>query len=233
MRDSLANAPRAVIFDRDGVLTHFDLPMLRELFSSLIPLPLEAVAARWQRWCERGGPRTPSEETTFWAAFWDGICDELELGGAQRERLHAFDYTRSVRAFPEARATVLAARAHGLKVGVLSNFPLVSLDASLVAAGLADLIDVARSAPAIGAAKPDPNSYLSVTRALGVEPEECLFFDDELECVEGARAVGMTAYLVDRRRAAHSVEEGVVRDLAVLPSLLEPTRTDQRGGVRR
>lgn len=224
--------PRAAIFDRDGVLTHFDLPLLREVLGALVPLPLEQIALRWQRWCERGGPRSPEEEVAFWAAFWDSICEELGLDQARRDGLHAFDYTRAVRAFPEARATLLFARSRGLKVGVLSNFPLVSLDASLEAAGLRDAIDVARSAPAIGAAKPDPTSYLTVTRLLEVEPEECVFFDDEAECVEGARALGIQAYLVDRSREGHALAEGIVRDLGALSILLEPSQP-QRPVPRR
>jgi putative hydrolase of the HAD superfamily len=223
--------PRAVIFDRDGVLTHFDLPMLKQVLGRLVPLPLDAIAMRWQRWCERGGPRTESEEASFFRGFWDSVADEVGLADPLREELHAFDYTRAVRAFPEARATLLAARAHGLKVGVLSNFPLVSLGASLDAAGLADVVDAAHSAATIGASKPHPASYLTVTRALGVEPEECLFFDDEAECVEGARALGIEAYLVDRARDAHALAEWVVRDLEVVPALLAPTA--QRGEPRR
>jgi HAD superfamily hydrolase (TIGR01509 family) len=215
--------PRAAIFDRDGVLTHFDLPMLREVLHPLIPLALEQIAVRWQRWCERGGPRSAAEEVVFWTAFWDSICDELRLEDWRRDRLHAFDYTLAIRAFPDARPSLLFARSRGLKVGVLSNFPLVSLDASLAAAGLADAIDVARSAPAIGAAKPDPASYLSVTGLLEVEPAECVLFDDEAECVEGARALGIQAYLVDRTRSAHSLAEGIVRDLGALSMVLEPS----------
>ncbi len=213
---------RAVVLDRDGVLTHFDLPMLRELLSGLVPLPLEGLAERWERWCERGGPRTASEEEAFWAGFWDHVCDELALSSDVRERLHAFDYTRTVRAFPEVRGSLLAARARGLQIGVLSNFPLVSLGASLEAAGLADLVDVARSAPMLGAAKPHPASYLGVTNALGVEPEDCIFFDDEVECVDGARALGIQAFRVDRTRDDHALADGVVRDLGVLPVLLGP-----------
>jgi putative hydrolase of the HAD superfamily len=212
---------RALLLDRDGVLTHFDLPLLREVLSPLVPVPLDALALRWQRWCERGGPRTPAEEGAFWAGFWDHVADELELSEHARERLHAFDYTSAVRAFPEVRDCLLSARARGLAVGVLSNFPLVSLDASLVAAGIADAIDVARSAPMIGASKPQAAAYLALTAELRVAPEDCLFFDDEQEHVEGARALGIQAYLVDRTRAEHALAEGVVRDLSVLPALLE------------
>jgi HAD superfamily hydrolase (TIGR01509 family) len=45
----------------------------------------------------------------------------------------------------------------------------------------------------IGLRKPDPKAYLHVSKALDVPPNEIAFFDDSLECVNGAAAVGMHA----------------------------------------
>jgi FMN phosphatase YigB (HAD superfamily) len=72
----------------------------------------------------------------------------------------------------------------------------------------------------IGAAKPSPEAYRIASHALGVQPEECLFFDDEIECVKGAQAVGMGAYLVNRRSAGHVIAEGTVQDLTAIPLIL-------------
>ena len=107
-----------------------------------------------------------------------------------------------------------------MKVGVLSNFSLASLDASLRTTGLAPWIDAACAATVIGVAKPNPDAYRIAAAALGVAPADCLFFDDEQECVDGARRVGMTAYRVDRRRATHDLDAGVVADLSALPALI-------------
>ena len=45
----------------------------------------------------------------------------------------------------------------------------------------------------IGLRKPNPKAYLHVSKALDVPPNEIAFFDDSLECVHGALAVGMHA----------------------------------------
>jgi len=214
---------RAAIFDRDGVLTHFDVPMLRAFFEPLVPLPLGELAARWQAWCEIGtSPRTLDEESAYWGAFWDRLASELHLSTEVRERLRAFDYTASMRAFPDARGALEEARSRGLKIGVLSNFPLASLDVSLRSVGLSPLVDVACSASVIGASKPAAPSYLAVTRELDVHPTECLFFDDEAACVEGACKLGLQSYLVDRRRAHHAVAERVVRGLDAVREIIGP-----------
>jgi putative hydrolase of the HAD superfamily len=212
---------RAAIFDRDGVLTHFDMPMLRAFFEPLLPLRLDEIAARWQRWCAIGvPPRTLAEESVYWGTFWDRLAGELDLSAEVRDRLRAFDYAASLRAFPEARAALEEARSRGLKIGVLSNFPLASLNASLRSVGLSPLIDVACSASVIGASKPDAPSYLAATRELGVDPAECLFFDDEAPCVEGARKFGLVSYLVDRTRDRHAIAERVVRDLDAVREII-------------
>jgi putative hydrolase of the HAD superfamily len=160
-----------------------------------------------------------AEETAFFQGYWNAIADEVDASPAVRARLLAFDYTICMRAYPDARPALAWARAQGCRIGVLSNFSLATLEPSLVAAGLGDLVDVACAATVIGAAKPQPAAYLTVCRMLKVAPEATLFFDDEIACVEGARQVGMHAWLVDRARHSHGLEDGNVADLTALPEI--------------
>ena len=44
--------------------------------------------------------------------------------------------------------------------------------------------------------KPKPIIYEQVLRSTGARPEECIFFDDRADNVEGARAVGIQAFQV-------------------------------------
>ena len=144
---------------------------------------------------------------------------DLQLTPEQRERLYQFDYTTVIQPYPDARPALLAARQRDLRIGVLSNFELASIDASLESAGLSDLIDCALAAPVIGVAKPAAEAYLTTARALGVPAEQCLYFDDELPGVEGASAVGMHAYHVDRNLTAHDLSRNKVCDLSVISQL--------------
>jgi putative hydrolase of the HAD superfamily len=107
-----------------------------------------------------------------------------------------------------------------LRIGVLSNFALASLEKSLEVSGLSPWIDVACAATVIGASKPDRAAYTIAAQRLGVAPEQCLFLDDEPPCVAGAAACGMHAYLVDRSLSAHDIVGHKVADLSALPALL-------------
>lgn len=211
----------AVIFDRDGVLTDFDIPSAVQYFSSLLPIDLQAIEKRWHSWgMTVGFPRNLAEETQFWYGFWEQISDDLDLSSEVRTQLHQVDYTQFMKPFPDAQEALLIAREKQLKTGVLSNFTLASLTKSLTAVGLAEFVDEACAAPVIGASKPDPKAYLTITQRLGVKPEECLFFDDEIECVAGATAVGMQAYLVDRHRSGNDLAASIVQDLSALSTIL-------------
>ena len=85
---------------------------------------------------------------------------------------------------------------------------------------VAPLVDVAAAATVIGAAKPDPAAYQYVLQQLDVAPEACVLFDNKMQHVEGARRLGMTAYLLDRSADEHDVERGVISDLFVVERVL-------------
>jgi putative hydrolase of the HAD superfamily len=206
----------AVIFDRDGVLAEWDLERTRVELGPLLPFGLEQFGAHLRKWAANGRfvISDSASERAFWEAYWGHLCAEQGLSDEVRGQLLRFNPRRTLRAFADARPTLQEARRRGYRVGVLSNFTLFDLPGSLEELGLGELVDVALSASMIGTAKPAPEAYQTITRALGVSPEECLFIDDRPECVEGARRVGMRAWLLDRRGQARG--EGLLRGLGEL-----------------
>jgi HAD superfamily hydrolase (TIGR01509 family) len=213
---------QAVIFDRDGVLLDFDMEAAARFFTPRVPLSLWEISERWEAWGGQVGfPRSVAEESAFFAGFWDSICDELALSAAIRNDLQQFDYTTCLMVYPDVLPALQVARAANLRIGVLSNFALASLEHSLHTAGLAPWIDVACAATVIGVAKPSPSAYAITAARLGIAPEHCLFFDDEPPCVAGASAGGMQAYHVDRTLSAHDLAAYKAADLSALITLLE------------
>ena len=214
---------QAVLFDRDGVLTYFDLDEAIAFFRPLLPISLLEIAARWQAFGDLNGfPRNLAEEKLFFANFWEQLADEFRLTQGQRTVLGRLDYTRFIVPYPEVRSVLNELNTSSLRLGVLSNFSLASLEQSLVTTGLANFFYIICAAPVIGAAKPSPRAYEIALAGLRVEPEQCLFFDDETECVEGARKLGLRAYLVDRQAPMHDLARLVVADLRAVPELAMP-----------
>jgi putative hydrolase of the HAD superfamily len=192
---------RAVIFDRDGVLTRFDFG---DLIAKLSRSPRASFSALWQMWeshlREASPPREAEAERAYVRSFWHGVSRAWDLDEALESELADYEYTSAIRAYDDARPTLLEARERGLRVGVLSNFPFLGLDASLGAAGLRDLVDVTVAAGVEGTPKPRREAYESTLSQLGVSAAECVFVDDEDECVRGASAAGLHAYRLDRSR---------------------------------
>src|SRR5262245_61873383 len=120
---------KAVIFDRDGVLLYFDLTVAVDFFQPLLPISLQEITDRWKRWGEKVGyPRTLAEERTFFRSFWDAVGDEFKVSSHVRIQLHQFDYTSCLLPFPDAAGVLFQVRKYGLKIGVLSNFSLASVN---------------------------------------------------------------------------------------------------------
>jgi putative hydrolase of the HAD superfamily len=61
--------------------------------------------------------------------------------------------------------------------------------------GLNRLFDVVIRSDEVRLRKPEPEIYLMAAEAVGMKPSECVFVDDLLQNVEGARAVGMEAFV--------------------------------------
>lgn len=211
----------AVIFDRDGVLIDFDLPRATADFKSFLPFDGFELGRRWGQWGQQVGfPRTVDEEQRFFRGFWDQLSDELGLSDTVRAQLHDVNYTDYLVPYPDAYPALSYAKSHGLKIGVLSNFGLASLQHSLDAVGLGSLVDVAVTASVTQVSKPDPRAYLGIAAELGAPPVRCLLFDDKPECVNGALAVGMAAYLVDRYGKYTGWKHRAVANLSALNALI-------------
>ncbi|SMB92498.1 HAD family hydrolase [Deinococcus hopiensis] len=199
------SALRAVLFDRDGTIATTDREVYREAAGWLgarTGLDTRSISqtllAHWQERAEGWREvRSEADEEAFWAAYMDALAQRLKLGRAHAAALlENFPYERYLKAVPDAREVLSRLRARGLKIGVLSNtFP--SIDRTLAATGLADLVDVAVASCAVGVHKPDAGAFGAALERLGLPAEAVLFVDDLPENVEAARALGMAAVRID------------------------------------
>ena len=214
---------KAAIFDRNNVLIEYDFTYAKNYFEPLLPISIFELGDRWQAWGETTGfPADAAAEKQFWSGFWERIGEEYELGTAVCRQLHAFRYVDVLKPFADARPTLQALREKGLQIGVLSNFPLATIESSLEAVNQLDLVDVALSSTNIGVAKPNPEAYHHIARTMQFAYAEALFIDDTPVHVQAARQLGMHAYLLDRQQTSHDPAGGVIRDLAILPDLCLP-----------
>jgi epoxide hydrolase-like predicted phosphatase len=89
-------------------------------------------------------------------------------------------------------------RADGLRTALLTNNVAEAADRWRAMFPVEELFDVVVDSSSVGMRKPSPAIYRHTLEALGgVAPEEAAFLDDSEGNVNGARAVGIHAILVD------------------------------------
>lgn len=217
---------RAVVFDRDETLLYFDHVTIAAIdgeIAALLPdMPPDATAQHWVTW-PGPWPRTREEEPQFWAVFWEAFAQRYQGAAVPLERLVAVGsrYHTYFRAFDDAAPCLLALTRAGLRLAVLTNFELPSVEHTFTHTGIDPaLFDALLSSASIGVAKPHPDAFQAVLAALQLPSEQCAYVDDLPHNVEGAIAVGMRGVLLDRERRHGDWHGERLTSLAALPQLL-------------
>lgn len=220
---------QAVIFDRDHTLLYFDSAQLARIeahMTVLAPmLPQNVVARAWSSW-PGPWPHSADEEPAFWNEFWQTVGHTYDLTPGQVRKLSSQIggvYHTVFAAYPDSDACLRRLHGAGLRLAVLTNFELPSVDRTLAHAGLdPTLFEVLATSAALGIYKPDLGAFQAVTDALALPPAACLFIDDLAENVAAARSIGMRAYQIDRSLAADDLATARISSLASLAGLLLP-----------
>ncbi len=119
--------------------------------------------------------------------------------------------------YDDALPSLALCRRHALRVGLISNG---QRDLAAFAEHHALDVDVAVGSKAHGRVKPHPSIFEEALRALAVAPAETVMVGDSYaDDIEGARALGMRAILLDRD-GLHPTEPDRIGSLHELPGAL-------------
>lgn len=81
---------------------------------------------------------------------------------------------------------------HGtIPLAIVSGSPRESIVRTLTVLGLLDRFDTVVGSEDYARGKPDPEPFLVAARRLGVDPRQCLVFEDAETGIESAKAAGM------------------------------------------
>ena len=177
-----------VIFDMDGVLCRYDVPARLKVLSDLTG-------------------RAPDDiHRDVWGS---GFEDEADIGRYPDADEYLAAFATHLK-FPISRAQWVDARRRSMtffdgmieivgqlkatyQIAILTNnVPLLRETLPDIAPRLPDLFgEHIYFSCDFGIGKPDPALFLKVAELVDASPVECLFTDDKLENVEGARRPGM------------------------------------------
>ncbi|MFJ8795303.1 HAD family hydrolase [Streptomyces sp. NPDC102462] len=184
---------RALLLDMDGTLVNSD-----------------AVVERiWRRWAERHGLDGDEVMTVVHGRQGHASMAVLlpdrpvEQNLADNARMLAEETADmdGVVEIPGASAFLRALR--GLPHALVTSADVPLSTARMAAAGL-DLPDVRITAESVGASKPSPEGFLKGAAELGVDPADCLVFEDSGAGIAAGRSAGMRVVGVGPRAGKHN-----------------------------
>ena len=207
---------KAILFDLDGTL----LPMSQAYFikqyfkrlaayAATIGISPEALIdgtlAGTEAMISNDGKRTNRE--TFWNTYFEAVGEKRADLEELLDKFY-FDGFKTLKEFTEdnvlAKKIVKLARGGDRKVVLATNpvFPMQAQIERLSWIGLSsDDFDLITSYDNSNYCKPNPQYYIEICKAIGVEPENCLMIgNDEGDDMKGASLAGMTCFLVTDHR---------------------------------
>lgn len=183
---------KAVIFDMDGVLINSE-PLWKiaekHVFSSLgVKVSDDLVhitsALTAQEVCEFWYSRYPWEGKTFKEVEDDVVSMVIKLIGENDTR------------FPGVTEILSMFKKKNFKIGLASNSSHNLIEVILEKLEIRSHFDVVSSADDVEKGKPNPAVYLYAAEKLGVNPSECLVFEDSIVGITAAKNAGMKVVAV-------------------------------------
>ncbi|MCS0632086.1 HAD family phosphatase [Telluria mixta] len=151
---------------------------------------------------ERLGPDIPEDEIAVLAQEKDVLYREMY--GPHRSAIQGFE------------DFVTAARARGVNLAVATSAPPANIVFTLDDLDLRRHFDAVVGAADVARGKPHPDVFLKAAEKLGVDPRDCIVFEDAPMGVEAARRAGMKAVVITTTLPADAFREfdNVIRVVA-------------------
>ena len=206
-------APRAVLWDMDGVLVdsaEYHYAAWRDaLAREGVDLSYDAFRATFGQRNDAIlrhllGPDLPDSEVA-------------RIGDLKESLYRELVQTRGITPLSGVLDWLARLRDQGWRQAIASAAPRANVDAIVRALGIAHYFGAITSSEDVTRGKPDPQVYLIAAQRLGVPPARCVVVEDAPAGVEGARRAGMRCIGVTSTHP-HLDADLVVAALSDLPA---------------
>ncbi|MEJ8644544.1 HAD-IA family hydrolase [Streptomyces sp. MS1.HAVA.3] len=147
----------------------------------------------------------------------------MEVNHAENAVMLARETADTDGVVPVAGAPAFMAALDGLPHALVTSADAALAEARMTAAAL-PMPEVRVTAESVEASKPDPEGFLKGAAALGVDPADCIAFEDSAAGISAGQAAGMRVIGVGPRAAAHA-PTAHVPDLTTLHVTTTPDGT--------
>jgi HAD superfamily hydrolase (TIGR01509 family) len=185
---------KAIIFDFDGLIldteTH-EFEVLNEIFGqhgTILPIEI---------WGKVIGTAASFRPFTY---LEEQVNKKLDQQAFEEARKRLFEERISKELpRPGVESYLQAAKELGLKIGLASSSSYDWVSTHLQNLGLQEFFQCIKTSNDVEKVKPDPALYLEAAKCLGVEPQECLAFEDSVNGLMAAKRAGMYCVIVPNK----------------------------------
>ncbi len=191
---------RAVIFDMDGVICDTN-PYHEEAFKAFFKS--KGMDPREEEYLDHMfGKNNAYIMSHFFGREVEG--EELKQLEDEKESLFREIYKDQLKPIDGYTKFLNALKTAGVLTAVGTSAPKANMDLIASALGLFDKMDSMLASEDVQQHKPDPEIYLKTAKRLGVEPEDCVVFEDSYSGVSAGLNAGMRVVAV---LSTHTKEE--------------------------
>lgn len=182
---------KAVIFDMDGVLVDND----------------KVHVESFTIFCARYGVKMSEEifaqcagmgnDDIIPALFGRAMSkDEIASMSLEKEAVYREIYAETIKPLDGLVELLKELKAQGIKIAVGSSGITENVDYVLDMCGIRGYFDAISNGDMVSKAKPNPEVFLLAAKLMGVEPTDCVVFEDSFAGIKAARAAGMKVIAV-------------------------------------
>lgn len=139
-------------------------------------------------------------ERIFPGRFSGAEKDRMSL---EKEKQYQEEYRPSLALLPGLMEFLMEAKKKNIRMAIGSAAIMYNIDFVLDGLNIRHYFDAIVSADDVSRSKPDPETYLKCSSILGIDPQDCLVFEDVSKGVESAFNAGMKAVVLTTMHGQH------------------------------
>ncbi|NLM35310.1 MAG: HAD family phosphatase [Clostridiales bacterium] len=147
------------------------------------------------------------EETAVYFKKRFNLEDSLEKIRNDWHNMAIEEYSNNVKLKRGAKEFLTLLKNNGIKIGLATSNYDALISIVLNKNGIRDLFDAITTTSEVSKGKDFPDVYLLAAKKLGVDPAECIVFEDILPAILGAKAAGMKVVGILDQAARHQWDE--------------------------
>ena len=178
---------KAVIFDLNGIF--LQSPKLSDRFAKDFGITGDVFMPELSRIMEE--VRKPNAEPAF--SYWKPVLESWEVNLSEQE---FWDYWFKAEITTDKMvAFAKSLREKGIKVFILSNNFKERADYYRHYAWIHDAVDKVYFSWQTGFVKPDVHAWQTILTENNLNPEDCIYFDDQQKNLDASESVGIKAFM--------------------------------------